>query len=125
MLRYEGTPAYMAPEQIHRTDVDGRADIYAVGVMLFEMMVPELPLPMTDSAMALVRRKVELKDGFFQKSPSQLNPTLREDMDEIIQKATAYNPENRYGSCREFVRSLQSYEDNYLTGKSRDVRSET
>ena len=113
-----GTPAYMAPEQIHRTDVDGRADIYAVGVMLFEMMVPELPLPMTDSAMALVRRKVELKDDFFQQSPSQLNPTLRKEMDEIINKAVAYNPEHRYGSCNEFMRSLQSYEDIYVNRKS-------
>ena len=109
-----GTPAYMAPEQIYRTETDGRADIYAVGVLLFEMMVPKLPLPMTDSEMALVRRKMELKDAFFQDAPSTLNPFLRKEMDEIIHKAIAHNPEDRYGSCREFVKSLQSYEDKYV-----------
>ena len=109
-----GTPAYMAPEQIHRTEVDGRADIYAVGVMLFEMIVPELPLPIADSAMALVRQKIELKGGFFQELPSQLNHVLRKEIDTIVNKATAYNPDHRYESCREFVKSLQSYEDNYV-----------
>jgi serine/threonine protein kinase len=47
-----GTPLYMAPEQVAGTDVDGRADIYAVGVMLFQMLVEKLPIPKYDSTIA-------------------------------------------------------------------------
>jgi serine/threonine-protein kinase len=109
-----GTPVYMAPEQINRSPVDGRADIYAVGIMLFEMMVPELPLPQTDSAMALIRRKVELKDNFFQKPPSALNPAINQEMGAIIEKATAHDPEQRYERCSEFAHALQEYERKFI-----------
>ena len=105
----------MAPEQIHRTEGRWPGPIFMQSAsMLFEMIVPELPLPIADSAMALVRQKIELKGGFFQELPSQLNHVLRKEIDTIVNKATAYNPDHRYESCREFVKSLQSYEDNYV-----------
>jgi serine/threonine-protein kinase len=110
----QGTPLYMAPEQILGLKLDGRADIYAVGTMFFEMLVVELPIPKFKSKVSLVKQKVLNKEGIFQKKPSELNPNLQEDMDRIVRKAVAHNPEHRYGSCREFIKDLEEYRDNFL-----------
>lgn len=109
-----GTPTYMAPEQLLGSKVDGRVDIYAIGVVLFEMIVPELPLPRNEPTISFLRRKVQDKHGVFLQKPSELNPLLPEQMDEIVQKAIAYNPEDRYATCRDFLRSLERYQEKYL-----------
>ncbi|MGV8074206.1 MAG: serine/threonine protein kinase [Syntrophobacteraceae bacterium] len=104
-----GTPVYIAPEQLTGGAVDARADIYAVGVTLYELLVTHLPLPDYDTVMDLVKMKVVLKDQLFQKKPSEMNRQINPDMDAIIIKATAYDPERRYESCREFTAGLQNY----------------
>jgi eukaryotic-like serine/threonine-protein kinase len=109
-----GTPFYMAPEQITGERVDARTDIYAVGVMLFEMLVMTLPLPGYSTALELLRMKVGLKDQLFQHKPSELNPSVNQEMDRIVFKALAYEPEKRYASCREFIDSLNRYRDLHL-----------
>ena len=110
----QGTPLYMAPEQILGLELDGRADIYAVGTMFFEMLVVQLPIPKFKSKVSLVKQKVLNKEGIFQKKPSELNPNLKEDMDRIVLKAVAHNPDHRYGSCREFIKDLEQYRNNFL-----------
>jgi serine/threonine-protein kinase len=106
-----GTPIYMAPEQITDGPVDGRADIYTLGVTLFELLVTNLPLPSYDTALDLLKMKIVLKDQLFQNKPSEMNPQIDPEMDAIISKAVAYDPENRYASCREFMKSLKSYQE--------------
>ena len=110
----QGTPLYMAPEQILGLELDGRADIYAVGTMFFELLVTDLPIPKFKSKVSLVKEKVLNKNGIFRKKPSELNPKLNVDMDRIVQKALAHNPDQRYGSCREFIKDLEQYRNNYL-----------
>jgi serine/threonine-protein kinase len=110
----QGTPLYMAPEQILGLELDGRADIYAVGTMFFELLVTDLPIPKFKSKVSLVKEKVLNKNGIFQKKPSELNPKLKVDMDRIVQKALAHNPDQRYGSCRELIKDLEQYRNNYL-----------
>jgi serine/threonine-protein kinase len=114
-----GTPLYMAPEQILGPSSDGRADIYAMGVMLFQMLVPRLPLIPLKSKSELVKYKASKKDGIFQKWPSEVNPNLNTAMDPIIKKALAYTPEARYQSCREFLDDLELYRRNYLNSNKR------
>jgi eukaryotic-like serine/threonine-protein kinase len=108
-----GTPVYMAPEQIMGGPVDGRADIYPLGVTLFELLVTNLPLPNYDTAQDLIKMKIVLKDQLFQKKPSEMNPQIDAEMDEIVSKALSHDPENRYSSCREFIEALKNYQERH------------
>lgn len=114
-----GTPIYMAPEQISKSDVDGRADLYAVGTMLFQMIVEKLPIPNYDSLKSLLKHKLKEKTGIFLKMPSQLNSDLNENMDHIIQKAIANDPAHRYASSDEFIKALKLYQKNCLKEKEK------
>ena len=109
-----GSPLYMAPEQIIGSTVDGRTDIYAAGVMLFQMLVPVLPLPDFDSYESLLEQKLLNKAGIFQQEPSDLNPTLEKDMDKIVRRATAYDPEQRYATCQDFLKDIKWYQRRLL-----------
>ncbi len=109
-----GTPLYMAPEQILKPQVDGRADIYSTATMLFEMLIPTPLFPNANSSRELIRAKIELKDKLFPKKPSELNPGLNEEMDRILSKALAFNPESRYAECCEFREELEQYAKKYL-----------
>ncbi|BCS95581.1 hypothetical protein DSLASN_12130 [Desulfoluna limicola] len=105
----QGTPVYMAPEQILGLSVDGRADIYAFGITLSQMLVPALPFPKVKSAVELMREKVKRKDHVFVRSLATLNPRLDERFDAIIKKSIAYHPDNRYQSCGELKQELEEY----------------
>jgi serine/threonine protein kinase len=109
-----GTPTYMPPEQIISGGVDSSADVYAAGVMLFEMIAGRLPYPPYDTALKLLKIKLRLQDRLFQKKPSQINPAVNETFDAIIAKAVAFNKNNRYPNCREFARDIESYYKEYI-----------
>jgi len=109
-----GTPLYMSPEQIATSQVDGRADIYAVGVMLFQMVVEKLPFVRYPSMIALLAHKQKDPKGIFLNTPSQLNPHLHESLDRIMGKAMAYDPDKRFSTCSEFMRALKWYRKNHL-----------
>lgn len=109
-----GSPLYMAPEQIIGATVDGRTDIYAAGIMLFQMLVPELPIPHFASFESLLEHKLLNKEGIFLKAPSTINPILNKDMDKIIRRATAYEPDQRYATCKDFIKDLQWYKRRVL-----------
>jgi serine/threonine-protein kinase len=104
-----GTPTYMAPEQIISGVVDGRADVYATGVMLLEMLCGGLPYPPYDSAVKLLKIKLRLQDRIFSKTPSQVNPQADKELDDIVLRAVTYDPERRYASCRDFAEALENW----------------
>jgi serine/threonine protein kinase len=109
-----GTPPYMAPEQILNKPVDRRADIYATGVMLFEMLVTNLPLPQCSTADEVSRMRLDLKEGLFHKKPSEINLSLHCEMDQIVFKALSHDPWERYANCDEFITELKAYQARHL-----------
>ncbi len=111
-----GTPLYMAPEQILNSDVDGRADIYAAATMLYEMLTPVPLFPGISSSSELLRTKLERNSDLFAKMPSEMNSKLNKQIDRILLKALASDPENRYGTCREFRVMLEQYFKRYHEG---------
>ncbi|ABW66364.1 serine/threonine protein kinase [Desulfosudis oleivorans] len=107
-----GTPVNMAPEQILGKEMDNRVDVYGAGVLLFQSLVSNLPLAPHESTRELL--KLKLADRMFIRPPSAVNPAVHSDMDEIVVKATAFHPRDRYGSCREFADALKHYAANHL-----------
>ncbi len=69
--------------------------------------------PHYDTALNLQKMKIVLKDQLFQTKPSAINPQIEQEMDPIVSKAVAYDLENRYASCREFMKSLKSYQERF------------
>ncbi|MDY7032162.1 MAG: serine/threonine-protein kinase [Thermodesulfobacteriota bacterium] len=113
-----GTPSYMAPEMILNNRVDGRADIYSTGTVLFEMLVSNLPFPKCSTTTELLKMKLKLKNHLFQKKPSELNAAVNQEMDNIVFKALHHDPEKRFATCREFLNCLREYKECYLSKAS-------
>jgi len=103
-----GTPVYMSPEQAACGAIDGRTDIYSVGVMLMEMTAGFLPMHKEPVA-ELIKRKRTEPDTFFTARPSEINPSINGELEAIIKKAIATNPEKRFGDCQEFNAALEAY----------------
>ncbi|MEX2620198.1 MAG: Stk1 family PASTA domain-containing Ser/Thr kinase [Egibacteraceae bacterium] len=97
-----GTAAYVAPEQAQGQRVDPRTDVYALGCVLFEMLTGQQPFQ-GDSAVALAYKHVSEPPL----PPSQLNPQISPELEAIVLKAMAKDPEDRYQSAEEMVADLQ------------------
>jgi serine/threonine-protein kinase len=103
-----GTPLYMSPEQASRAEVDGRTDIYSVGVILMEMTAGLLPI-LKEPLAEMIKRKRNEPDTFFTTKPSEINPSIDRNLEAIIHKAIASNPDNRFLDCQEFKAGLEAY----------------
>lgn len=96
-----GTPAYMAPEQVLSHDVDGRTDLYSVGVILYRLLTASLPFN-ADTPIALLQR--QLSDT--PTPPSFRRDTLPGWCDTIVQRALAKAPADRFQTAEEFRQTL-------------------
>jgi len=95
-----GTIDYVAPEQIAGDEIDGRADVYSLGCVLYECLVGQPPFR-RDSDIAVVFAHLETEPP----APSAQRPELPAALDAVIARALAKEPEQRYPSCREFARA--------------------
>jgi serine/threonine-protein kinase len=98
-----GTPAYMAPEQAQGTGVDGRTDIYAVGIILFEMLTGKQPYE-ADTPMAVAFKHITDPVPNIHEA----NPSLPENVDTVIHRAMAKNKDDRFSTATDMVDSLRN-----------------
>ena len=103
-----GSPSYMSPEQMTGTHVDGRADMYALGVTFYQLLTGALPF--TADSLAKLAYKIA-HDKY--RPVKSLRPDLPASATRIINKALQKQPEKRYVSCADMVRALQreSFDD--------------
>ena len=99
-----GTPSYMSPEQVKGRPVDGRSDIFSLGVVLYELLTGEKPFP--GHSITTVIYKIVNEEPI---PPRQLNPSLHPGLNEVVLRALSKEPETRYQSCREMLEDLRSY----------------
>ena len=98
-----GTPAYMSPEQGRGDKVDSRSDIYALGVVLFELATGRVPFD-AETPIAIVFKHIQ--DPL--PMPSLLNPALPDAVERVILKALAKSPADRFATASEMVRALKA-----------------
>jgi len=99
-----GTPSYMSPEQVKGKPVDGRTDIFSLGVVLYEMLTGEKPFP--GQSITTVIYKIVNEEPI---PPRQLNPSIHPGLNEIVMRTLAKDPDQRYQSCREMLEDLRNY----------------
>ena len=96
-----GTPNYMSPEQIQGEQVDGRADQFSLAVMAYELLTGERPFQ-GEALPTLIYKIVHAEPP----SPHILNGTLPAEVGPVFERALNKDARQRFGSCREFVASL-------------------
>ena len=99
-----GSPAYMAPELISGKPVDGRSDMFSVGILLYQLSTGCLPFFGRNPHEVLNR----IADGEYP-SPSSVNPLCDDDIEEIIRKALSNNPDERYQTADSLALELEAY----------------
>lgn len=98
-----GTPTYASPEQIREATVDGRSDLFSLGVVAFELLSGQVPFPGTSLNTILFR--------IVHEPPVEVPPVpgiLQEAWNRVFQKVLAKDPSQRHGSCMAFVEDLHA-----------------
>jgi len=103
-----GSPVYLSPEQARGENVDGRADIYAAGMTLIKMLIGEVPRR-KESSEQIIRRKISDPASFIPFPMSRFSKKFDDELDQIVNKATAPTKENRYQTGSEFINALETY----------------
>jgi len=99
-----GTPSYMSPEQVKGRPVDGRSDIFSLGVMLYEMITGEKPFP--GQNITTVIYKIVNEEPV---PPRQIDPSIHPGISAVILKALTKDPDYRYQTCREMLEDLKNF----------------
>ncbi len=101
-----GTPDYVSPEQVKGQRGDARSDLYALGVILYEMLTGKVPF--TGANPFLIMNDRLLNNPI---PPREIDPGISDQLQEVIYRALERDPRNRYASARDFARDLEHPEE--------------
>lgn len=101
-----GTPAYMSPEQALGKETDRRSDVYSLGVLLYELATGRLPFPIKSLTEAIRYHTTEQPP-----SPCSIRSDIPASLEQVILKAMAKKPEDRYATAGAFAESLEKTSD--------------
>jgi serine/threonine protein kinase len=97
-----GTPEYISPEQVKGKRGDGRSDIYALGVMLYEMVTGKPPFQGPNPFAIMNDRLLNNPTP-----PREIDPSISPQLQEVIYRALERDPKNRYATAKEFAWDLE------------------
>ena len=97
-----GTPDYISPEQVKGKRGDARSDLYAVGVMLYEMLTGKVPFSGENAFLIMNDRLLNNPIP-----PREIDPSITPELQEIIYRALERDPGKRYATAHDFARDLQ------------------
>jgi serine/threonine-protein kinase len=104
-----GTPNYMSPEQVKGRQVDGRSDIFSLGIILYDLVTGEMPF--AGQNITTVIYKIINENPI---PPRELDATIHPGLSYVICKALAKSPDERYQTCRGLADDLKNFK--YLGG---------
>lgn len=117
-----GTPKYMSPEQAKGLRGDSRSDVFSAAVVLYELLTGKLPFE-GENQFVVIHQIVSHNPA----PPSGVNPEVPKAMDEVMARAMAKNPDERYATAREFGLALRTVAQQMTAsaeGQSADVAAE-
>jgi serine/threonine protein kinase/Flp pilus assembly protein TadD len=106
-----GSPAYIAPEQISGRGLDGRADLYSLGVLIYEMLTGQIPFKAER-----VEEIIEKHLSEQPRDPRELNPGISPELARLVMKCLEKDPANRYQSADEVKEALDRLRDRVKPG---------
>jgi hypothetical protein len=111
-----GTPAYMSPEQIRGTTVDARSDLFALGVVLYELVTDVNPFAGHDPASTIARILEAEPERLRDRAPSNASAAAIGQLERIVQTCLRKRAEDRFASARELVAALEDAQAALGTG---------
>jgi serine/threonine-protein kinase len=99
-----GTPSYMSPEQLSGKKIDGRSDLFSLGVMMYQMTCGRLPFEGESMTQLMFAIANEPHPNIL-----EMNPTLPEYMKDLIDQALAKNFDDRFQTGAEFAAAIRTY----------------
>jgi serine/threonine-protein kinase len=117
--RNMGTPDYISPEQVRGKRGDARSDVYALGVMLYEMLTGKVPFTGPNAFAVMNDRLVNQPVP-----PRNLEPAISPQLQEIVYRALEREPKNRYHTAHEFAHDLAHPEEVGVTARVKEANWE-
>ena len=98
-----GTPTHMSPEQAMGRDINGRSDLYSLGVMLYECLTGSLPFESENPLTVVMKHVTELPEPIAQRAPGKVRPALAQAVERTLLK----KPEDRFQTAQEMRKALE------------------